>query len=94
MQFFFQLPEKYFTNRESRESRNYKEEEKNRRNTRDRDAPRRDGRKSTTTTERRNAKPRNSKPKARRISGEDFYTFSLDGLIPSYGDPSQVNSFQ
>lgn len=79
--------------RESRESRNYKEEEKNRRNTRDRDAPRRDGRKSTTTTERRNAKPRNSKPKARRISGEDFYTFSLDGLIPSYGDPSQDPTF-
>jgi hypothetical protein len=28
--------------------------------------------------------------KSRHISGEDFYTFSLDGLLPSYGDPSQV----
>jgi hypothetical protein len=29
--------------------------------------------------------------KSRHISGEDFYTFSLDGLLPSYGDPSQVS---
>jgi len=31
--------------------------------------------------------------KPRRISGEDFYTFSLDGLLPSYGDPSHDPTF-
>ena len=76
--------------RESRESRNNKEEERNRRNAKERDNNRRNDRKQTGGGERRSTKPRNGKPKARRISGEDFYTFSLDGLIPSYGDPSQV----
>ena len=82
--------------RESRESRNNKEEERNRRNAKERDNNRRNDRKQTgggggsAGGERRSTKPRNGKPKARRISGEDFYTFSLDGLIPSYGDPSQV----
>ena len=26
----------------------------------------------------------------RRFNGEEYFTFSLDGLIPAYGDPSQV----
>ena len=30
------------------------------------------------------------KKKRTKFSGEEFFTFSLDGLIPAYGDPSQV----
>ena len=32
----------------------------------------------------------NKSTRSKRISSEDFYTFSLDGLLPAYGDPSQV----
>ena len=32
------------------------------------------------------------KKKRSKFSGEEFFTFSLDGLIPAYGDPSQVIS--
>ena len=28
----------------------------------------------------------------RRFNGEEYFTFSLDGLIPAYGDPSQVKT--
>ena len=45
----------------------------------------------------RNKKKSNKNLKARpgggrrgKFSGEDYFTFSLDGLIPAYGDPSQV----
>ena len=26
-----------------------------------------------------------------KFNGEEYFTFSLDGLIPAYGDPSQVS---
>ena len=32
------------------------------------------------------------KKKRSKFSGEEFFTFSLDGLIPAYGDPSQVRN--
>jgi len=33
------------------------------------------------------------KKKRTKFSGEEFFTFSLDGLIPAYGDPSQDPTF-
>merc|ERR1719500_1758815 len=33
------------------------------------------------------------KKKRSKFSGEEFFTFSLDGLIPAYGDPSQDPTF-
>merc|ERR1719341_1584808 len=33
------------------------------------------------------------KKKRNKFSGEEFFTFSLDGLIPAYGDPSQDPTF-
>ena len=43
-----------------------------------------------------NTKPvtKNSRPggsKKSKFNGEEYFTFSLDGLIPAYGDPSQVS---
>ena len=41
----------------------------------------------------RTTKPGSGKSKKKRskFSGEEFFTFSLDGLIPPYGHPSQVH---
>ena len=33
---------------------------------------------------------RSGRPRRNKFSGEEYFTFSLDGLIPAYGDPSQV----
>jgi len=79
--------------REHKEKYNNREEERNRRNNRssrnDRDRKyQRDGRIDKRTS---NKKSGISKP--RRISGEDFYTFSLDGLLPAYGDPGSDPTF-
>ena len=65
-----------------RDSKNTREEERNRRN-------RRSGG-TVSKPSSRLKKPVKSKP--RRISGDEFFTFSLDGLLPPYGDPSQVGS--
>ena len=40
----------------------------------------------------RSSKKGGSKPRRNKFSGEEYFTFSLDGLIPAYGDPSQVGS--
>lgn len=32
-------------------------------------------------------------PRRSKFNGEEYFTFSLDGLIPAYGDPSQVRIF-
>merc|ERR1719187_1608908 len=34
-----------------------------------------------------------SRPRRNKFSGEEHFTFSLDGLIPAYGDPSQDPTF-
>jgi len=34
-----------------------------------------------------------SRPRRNKFSGEEYFTFSLDGLIPAYGDPSQDPTF-
>ena len=56
----------------------------------------RDGRR-VTEENRKNKKKNNRSVKSRpgggrrsKFSGEEYFTFSLDGLIPAYGDPSQV----
>merc|ERR1719233_2516091 len=33
------------------------------------------------------------RPRRNKFSGEEYFTFSLDGLIPAYGDPSQDPTF-
>ena len=40
----------------------------------------------------RSSKKGGSRPRRNKFSGEEYFTFSLDGLIPAYGDPSQVGS--
>lgn len=66
-----------------KDSKNTREEERNRRN-------RRSGG-TVSKPSSRLKKPVKSKP--RRISGDEFFTFSLDGLLPPYGDPSQDPTF-
>merc|ERR1712201_63961 len=34
-----------------------------------------------------------NRPGRNKFSGEEYFTFSLDGLIPAYGDPSQDPTF-
>jgi len=34
-----------------------------------------------------------NRPRRNKFSGEEYFTFSLDGLIPAYGDPSQDPTF-
>lgn len=34
---------------------------------------------------------RSGGPRKSKFNGEEYFTFSLDGLIPAYGDPSQVS---
>ena len=58
----------------------------------------RDGRR-VAEENKRNKKTRNKNLKGKAIgarrskfNGEEYFTFSLDGLIPAYGDPSQVES--
>ena len=41
----------------------------------------------------RSSKKGGSRPRRNKFSGEEYFTFSLDGLIPAYGDPSQVNIY-
>jgi len=36
---------------------------------------------------------RSGRPRRNKFSGEEYFTFSLDGLIPAYGDPSQDPTF-
>ena len=38
----------------------------------------------------RSGKKSGNKPRRSKFTGEEYFTFSLDGLIPAYGDPSQV----
>ena len=38
----------------------------------------------------RSSKKGGGRPRRNKFSGEEYFTFSLDGLIPAYGDPSQV----
>ncbi len=45
--------------------------------------------KKTIRTGSRNLRP-GTGGQRRRFNGEEYFTFSLDGLIPAYGDPSQV----
>ena len=45
--------------------------------------------KKTIRTGTRNLRP-GTGGQRRRFNGEEYFTFSLDGLIPAYGDPSQV----
>ena len=57
----------------------------------------RDGRR-VAEENKRNKKTRSSKNvkgksggnRRNKFTGEEYFTFSLDGLIPAYGDPSQV----
>ena len=63
-----------------RDTKNTREEERNRRN--------KGSRGTISKPSSKLKKPVKSKP--RRISGDEFFTFSLDGLLPAYGDPSQV----
>ena len=56
----------------------------------------RDGRR-VAEENKRNKKIRNKNVKGKaggarrnKFTGEEYFTFSLDGLIPAYGDPSQV----
>lgn len=41
----------------------------------------------------RSSKKGGSRPRRNKFSGEEYFTFSLDGLIPAYGDPSQDPTF-
>eukprot|EP00092_Neocalanus_flemingeri_P019191 GFUD01020790.1.p1 GENE.GFUD01020790.1~~GFUD01020790.1.p1 ORF type:complete len:1187 (+),score=395.91 GFUD01020790.1:609-4169(+) len=41
----------------------------------------------------RSGKKGGSKSRRSKFSGEEYFTFSLDGLIPAYGDPSQDPTF-
>jgi len=41
----------------------------------------------------RSSRKAGSKPRRSKFSGEEYFTFSLDGLIPAYGDPSQDPTF-
>merc|ERR1711892_823495 len=41
----------------------------------------------------RSSKKGGGRPRRNKFSGEEYFTFSLDGLIPAYGDPSQDPSF-
>ena len=76
------------------------------RTNRDRDHERRrvadeNRRNKRRTAETNNSRYSNSKPVSKssrsggqrksKFNGEEYFTFSLDGLIPAYGDPSQVS---
>ena len=59
------------------------------------DAKERDGRRVAEENKRNKKKSKNVKGKTggsrrSKFTGEEYFTFSLDGLIPAYGDPSQV----
>merc|ERR1711892_812311 len=41
----------------------------------------------------RSSKKGGGRPRRNKFSGEEYFTFSLDGLIPAYGDPSQDPTF-
>jgi len=41
----------------------------------------------------RSGKKSGNKPRRSKFTGEEYFTFSLDGLIPAYGDPSQDPTF-
>ena len=66
--------------RTTREKENRRVVEENRRN-----------KKKTIRTGTRNLRP-GTGGQRRRFNGEEYFTFSLDGLIPAYGDPSQVRA--
>ena len=38
----------------------------------------------------KNVKGKTGGSRRGKFAGEEYFTFSLDGLIPAYGDPSQV----
>ena len=59
----------------------------------------RDGRRVAEENKRNKKKSKNVKGKTggtrrSKFTGDDYFTFSLDGLIPAYGDPSQVMEIQ
>jgi len=74
-------PKKTGQSRTNREKENRRVVEENRRN-----------KKKTIRTGTRNLRP-GTGGQRRRFNGEEYFTFSLDGLIPAYGDPSQDPTF-
>jgi len=45
------------------------------------------------TKKKKGKNKKGGKPRRSKFSGEEYFTFSLDGLIPAYGDPSQDPTF-
>ena len=65
----------------TRDKENRRVVEENRRN-----------KKKTLRTGSKNLRPGTGGGGRRKFNGEEYFTFSLDGLIPAYGDPSQVKN--
>merc|ERR1740128_543170 len=76
-------PKKTGQSRTSREKENRRVVEENRRNKK----------KTIGRTGGTRNLPGRTGGQRRRFNGEEYFTFSLDGLIPAYGDPSQDPTF-
>jgi len=84
---------KEYTNKDYyKNDKDYKENSGGGRISKHRDNRDRSNTKNHNNNNRRQTKS-NKSSRSKRISSEDFYTFSLDGLLPAYGDPSKDPQF-